>query len=362
MGRTFLRRPGDTGSHVCKGYDRTSIGEAALVTASKVRAPSPRNGEFYVALMIGGTHELVAAYRKLLAPEGVLLRDHWPTGNRTRSAVHASVDIIMLVPCAPWENAQRREFAARELQLGRHVIDARHHDEVVQTLRYQRWVAAPINSTPLAGVISIVPPPPPPVLVPAPPIAPLPDPPPAPPEPDPLPLAATRPPEPKEHHADMVTTKLEDQERQALVAAGRQLYDRRRELNLSSSAVAEKIGKSEGYVYAVERAAVRISHDAADKIERVYGLAAGTLPRLAKLSTGPKKRGRIDDMPRKTETKRNTATTAVVPAVNRADLIAALIRIHAELAGIGVEDLNIKARHGDDMIEITADSFVVRRA
>lgn len=353
-----------------------------MLSANRIRnVPRPANGEYFVALIIGNsTPDLVNAYRRLLAAEGVLLRHSWPASHRLDQAVPGDVEVILMVPVLPWQGAAFRTFGKREIKLGRFVIDARHHDEVVRTLRAHGYVATPHKlDWPESGGVRIVPPTVPTVT----PIAPLPLPPvliPVPadpdPDPDPIPLAAstTRPPEPEESPSQMANSNINESEKKILLPAGQMLREQRHHNKWSTKDVGKKIGKSSSYVSNVEGALLRVSSEAADRLEALYGLHSGSLPRLGK-SGGPKgfqvknepvvrtpsrpapspKRGRPPGRPP------GRPSTALASTVDREQLVTALMRIHAELAAIGLTNLSIKATHGDYEIDVSTDSFTVRK-
>jgi len=168
----------------------------------------------------------------------------------------------------------------------------------------------------------------------------------------------------------MSTTIIPDKDRRVLIPAGELLRAKRQALGLSSAAVGKKIGKSSGYVSNVETAVLRMSDEAADRLEELYELETNSLPRLglkpgrriARKGSTVKKDPALRASTTSRKSNKREPAPALVPTVDRAQLITVLMRIHRELVDNGVEDLSIKARHGDQEIEVTSDSFTVRRA
>lgn len=334
-----------------------------MLSIKRVRdVPRPANGEYFVALMVGAPPELAAKYRQLLASVGVLLRHTWNEAHDLGCDVPHDVDLILIVPGPPWRAPYRREFMYRELALGRFVIDAKHRDDVIFALRSNGRVGPPV-SLPWneSGGISIVPSAP--VEAPLAPIVPILPILPTPPEPpEPLPLAAItqpRPPEPEETPTPMSDALLSDSESARLKEAGLMLKQHRANLGMSAGDVGIEIGKSSGYVYKLEVGALRMSDDACDRLEKLFNLKTGSLPRLSigTANARPDKKAPTTVAPRKSTTK----SAPVKVSINREQLISTLMRLQSELEEVGVEEFSITANHGEYSIVMSGDAFSVTR-
>lgn len=334
-----------------------------MLTARRVDTVRPVNGEFFVALLIGSTPEMLRQYRQELAKHGVLVRHAWPEARSDE--VPGDVDVVLAAPVPSWQSTRLRMFLHRELARGRYVIDARNIGRVIESLKDGNRTAAPIALPwPESGGVRFHP------------ISPS--------SPEPArsgddgapaqaPLAAVtplRPPEHEEHKEPMPDSPISDDEKPQLIAMGKLLRERRFALgpDWSIGRVAKRIGRSRSYVYKSEIGAARTSDEVCDRFEALYGMTPGTLPRFGQRSA-PKERSA--DRPKGTTTMTRTnvkrpphkTRQLAGPGVteNREVVIAALMRIQGELTGLGLEDITILASYGDLAVSLSNDEFSLKR-
>jgi transcriptional regulator with XRE-family HTH domain len=232
----------------------------AVRRQSKKYKPDPKNGNYYVALMVAGNPRLAESYRRDLRARGILLKYHWPNRLHAQEAP-ADTDLIFMAQDTRNEipRKERERFAWTARQQDIYVVEkVSHHTDLFRLLDREKYHAAPI-------VVDDGP-------APEPVVAPEATPPQeaiAPPPPPP------QPPEPKEELSA-------EQQSEALRIAGGWVREARMKEGLSTSALAKSLGISSAYVNAIERGTQRPSDAICDAIESVLSLPAHSYPRFAK--------------------------------------------------------------------------------
>lgn len=260
---------------------------------TKTYKREPGNGEYFVAMMVGGNPRIAIAYKAALAESGIYLKYHWEF--LVAKQPPAELDILLMYPDTTIVKRDRTMFAGRARSADVYVINARNTAAVYDALHkehingrklflneIERPALKEPEPTPEPEV-KLEPEPEPEVK-----LEPEPEPEPQPqPEPEPAPPIAElqltteefelTPEEPEQQETG--TTNLNEEQRRQLRIAGEKVRTARKRTGFTVATLAKQLGMSNGHLYNIERGGTVASNQVLNAIERMLSLEHGTVPR-----------------------------------------------------------------------------------
>lgn len=228
--------PGDCGFDPRCGSDMTP-------TLKK----KPRNGHYFIALLVGGDPRIQSTMATRLAERGVLVVDRWTAAkNLDRRPMPAGVEVVVIFRDSAISRQVRDKIAWNAKTAGAYSVDAQTFAIVDERLDAQGYKARPIEAD-----------------------------------------APTQTPAPAENptatETQETTTVLHETDEQKMVRLGAELRRRRDAMGLSANAAGRQIGCSGSYLHAIEKGSPNAKPTDAmlSAIERFFKFPSGAFPRLS---------------------------------------------------------------------------------
>lgn len=293
----------------------------------------PKNGQHFVALIVGGDLRFQTSMRTALAEQGVLVSEMWSASkNLERRPLPDGVEIVLVVRDSTISRAVRDKISHQAKQRGALVVDAKNMSDVWGQLDRHGYKARSIE--------------------------------------------IDTAPAPEVQAAQEINVR-EETDAQKMVRLGAEMRRRRLAMGLTANAVGREIGCSGSYLTAIEKGSTNAkpTDGVLSAVERYFKFASGSFPRLAsrqnrRIGVAPVHiapaapvaapepepevvRGPVVDMPVPVAVPR----PPIDAGIDGRDADTELVRLHLEVLAI---QSRMKQR-GIARIELTPTSLIVMR-